>query len=65
MDLFTCLGCAPDYDGNPFNVLEVRMVPGELEYNPAEMPALIGLYGANYTILFYPGEWNRRVVAVP
>ena len=31
-------------------------MPGDLEYNPAEMPVSIGLYGARYTITFYPGE---------
>ena len=31
-------------------------MPGDLEYNPAESPVSIGLYGARYTITFYPGK---------
>ena len=48
--------CASNFDGNLHDVLRVRVMPGDLDYNPAEMPASIGLYGACYTITFYPGE---------
>ncbi len=37
-------------------MLRVRLMPGDLEYNPAESPGSIGLYGAQYTITFYPGK---------
>jgi len=45
-----------NFDGNLHDVLRVRLMPGDMEYNPSEMPVSIGLYGAHYTITFYPGK---------
>ena len=55
-ELFARLECASNFDGNLHDVLQVCLMPGDLEYNPAETPVPIGLYGARYTITFYPGK---------
>ena len=57
--MFACLECASNFDGNPENVLRVALVllEGEVWYNPAMTPALIGLHGAYYMVLFHPGEY--------
>ena len=58
-ELFARLECAPNFDGNPENVLSVALVltEGEVRYSLAMTPALIGLHGAYYTVLFRPGEY--------
>ena len=58
-ELFTRLECAPNFDGNPENVLSVAFVltEGEVRYSLAMTPALIRLHGAYYMVLFHPGEY--------
>ena len=58
-ELFACLECAPNFDGNPENALSVALVltEGEVRYNLAITPALIGLHGTYYMVLFRPGEY--------
>lgn len=57
--LFTPLERAPNFDSNPENVLRVAIVlsEGQVWYNLAMMPALIGLHGAYYMVLFRSGEY--------
>ena len=59
-ELFARLECAPNFDGNPENALSVALVltEGKVRYNLAMMPALIGLHGAYYIVLFRPGEYT-------
>ncbi len=47
-ELFARLECASNFDGNPENVLHVALIllEGEVWYNPAMMPTVIGLHGA-------------------
>ncbi len=49
----------PEFDSNPEDALSAALVlsEGEVRYNLAMMPALIGLHGAYYTVLFCPGEY--------
>ena len=61
--MFTCLECAPNFDGNPEGALHVTL--GDIGYNPAMMPVLIGLHGAYYTVLFRPGEYNVYLLCPP
>ncbi len=56
-ELFARLECAPNLDSNPENALSVALVltEGKVWYNLAMTPALIGLHGAYYMVLFHPG----------
>ena len=58
-ELFARLECAPNFYGNLENALSVALVltEGKVRYNLAMTPALIGLHGAYYTVLFRPGEY--------
>ena len=66
-ELFACLECAPNFDGNPENALHVALVltEGKVWYNPAITPALIGLHGAYYTVVFRPGEYFVYPLCAP
>ena len=57
-ELFTHLECALNFDGNPENALSVALVltEGKVRYDVAMTPALVGLHGAYYTVLFRPGD---------
>ena len=57
--MFARLECALNFDGNPENMLCVALVltEGEVWYNPAMTPVVIGLHGAYYMVLFRPGEY--------
>ena len=61
-DLFAHLGCVLDYDGNLHDALCVTLIPGDMECDLSETPALIGLHGASYTVVFHPGERFRHCV---
>ena len=56
-DLFACLGCALNFDGNPYNELSVLIMTVLDEYNPGELPASIRLHEAYYTVVFRTGEF--------
>ena len=58
-ELFAQLECAPNFDGNPEDALSAAIVltEGEVRYDVAMTPALVGLHGAYYTVLFRPGEY--------
>ena len=58
-ELFARLECAPNFNGNPEDALIAALVltEGKVRYNLAMTPALIGLHGAYYTVLFHPGEY--------
>jgi hypothetical protein len=44
--MFARLDCASNYDGNLHDVLCVTLMPGNVECDLVETPALIGLHGA-------------------
>lgn len=55
-ELFAHLECTPNYNGNPEDELFVAILPDYVEYGLGELPALIGLYSGNYTVVFRLGE---------
>ena len=59
MELFAREECAPNFDGNPEDALSATIVltNGKVQYGVAMTPALVGLHGAYYTVLFRPGEY--------
>ena len=58
-ELFARLECAPNFDGNPEDALsaDIVLTDGKVRYDVAMTPALVGLHGAYYTVLFCPGEY--------
>ena len=66
-ELFARLECAPNFDGNPQNVLRVAHVltEGKVRYNLAVTPVVIGLHGAYYMVLFRPGEYIVYPLCAP
>ena len=56
MGLFTCLVCAPNYDGSPKDGLFIVILLDNMDYDPGEFPASIRHYGGEYTIVFSLGE---------
>ena len=50
-DLFACLRCASNVEGNCHDKLFIAPMSDYVEYNPAEMPALVGLHGVCYTVI--------------
>ena len=65
--MFTRLECAPNFDGSPENALSVALVltEGKVWYSPAMTPALIGIHGAFYIVLFRPGEFIVYPLCAP
>lgn len=63
VDLFACLRCALNFNGNPHDKLFITIMPDYVEYDPAEMSASIGLHGAYYMFMFRPGEYFVFCVA--
>ena len=45
-----------NFDRDSYDMLCVALMPGDVEYNPAETPASIELHGAYYMVVFCPGE---------
>ncbi len=54
MELFTQLEHAPEYDGSPKGKLVAWI--GESKYSQEETPAMIGLNGGMYLIVFKPSK---------
>ena len=61
--MFARLYCASNYDGNLHDVLCVPLMPGKVECDLVETPALIGLHGAKYMVVFRPDECFVHVFA--
>jgi len=58
VELFTRHFSADGFDCNPMD--EFRATIGKEEYGPNETPMTIGLYGGQYTVRFFPGEYHGR-----
>ena len=52
-----------NFVGNLHDELSIVLMPDYVEYNPEKMPALVGLHGACYTVMFRLGEYFVFCVA--
>jgi hypothetical protein len=57
-ELFAWMERAPDYDRKPESTLIAKI--NKEEYGPKEYSPRLGLYGAQYTIVFKLGKCQRQ-----